>query len=93
VHLGYLLNKKGPKTIDDSYYMAMKIEENISFSKRKHILPIGTKVDDPKGTPYTLSLEILISLDIFERREQVINQQEVEESHPNEVFQFHEEKQ
>jgi hypothetical protein len=91
VHLGFLLNKKGPKTINDAYYMAMQIEENISLSKRKHIFSLGTKVYDPKGTPDTLTLERLLSLDIFERREQVINQQEVEESDPNEVFQSHEE--
>jgi hypothetical protein len=54
---------------DDAYCMAMQIEENISLSKRKHIFSLGTKVDDPKGTPDTLSLERLISLDIFERRE------------------------
>jgi hypothetical protein len=49
--------------------MARKIEENISLSKVKHVFSLGTKVDDPKGTPDTLSLERLISLDIFERRE------------------------
>jgi hypothetical protein len=38
-----------------------------------------------------LSLERLISLDIFEGKEQVINQQEVEKSDPNEGFQSHEE--
>ena len=69
VHLGFLLSKNGPKTIYDAYYMARKIKENISLSKGKHIFSLGTKVDDPKGTPDTLSLERLISLDIFERRE------------------------
>jgi hypothetical protein len=91
VHLGFLLNKKGTKTIDDAYYMTRKIEENISLSKRKHIFSLETKIDDPKGTPDTFSLEQLLSLDIFEGREQVINQQEVEESDPNEGFQYHEE--
>jgi hypothetical protein len=54
--------------------MATQIEDNISLSKRKHIFSLGTKVDDPRGTPNSLSLEILLSLDIFEIREQVINQ-------------------
>ena len=91
VHLGFLLNKKGPKTINDAYYISMQIEENISLSKRKHIFSLGTKVDDPKGTLDTLILERLLSLDIFERREQVINQQEVEGSLPSEVLRSHEE--
>jgi hypothetical protein len=93
VHLGFLLNKKGPKTINDAYHMAIQIEVNISLFKRKHIFSLETKVDDPKGTPDTLSLERLVSLEIFERREQVINQQEVEERDPNEGFQSHEEEQ
>jgi broad specificity phosphatase PhoE len=37
VHLGFLLNKKEPKTIYDAYYMAKQIEENVSLSKGKHI--------------------------------------------------------
>jgi hypothetical protein len=86
VHLGFLLNKKGTKTINDAYYMAMQIEENISLSKKKHIFSQETKVVGPKGTPDTLGLEKLLSLDIFEGREQ-----EVEESDPNECFQSHEE--
>jgi hypothetical protein len=90
VHLGFLLNKKGQKTIDDAYYMAIQIEVNISLFKRKHIFSPETKVDDPKGTPDTLSLERLVSLEIFERREQVIDQHEVGERDRNEGFQSHE---
>jgi hypothetical protein len=93
VHLGFLLNKKGPKAIDDSYYMTTQIEVNISLFKRKHIFSLETKVDDPKGTPNTLSMERLVSLEIFEKMEQVINQHDIEERDPNEGFQSHEEEQ
>jgi hypothetical protein len=69
MHLGFLLDKKGPKTLKEYYNMAIQIEENISLFR--------------KGHPFTLdtfSLERLVSLEIFtensqERREQVINQQ------------------
>jgi hypothetical protein len=43
VDLGFLLNKMGPKTIYDAYYMARQIEENISLSKGKHIFSLGTE--------------------------------------------------
>jgi hypothetical protein len=51
-----------------------------------------------KDTPDTLSLERLVSLEIFvnkfqKRREQVIDQQEVEERDPNEGFKSHKEEQ
>jgi hypothetical protein len=65
VHLGFLLNKKGPKKINDSYYMDMRTKENISLSKGKHIFSLGTKVDDPKSTPDILILERLVSIDAF----------------------------
>jgi hypothetical protein len=91
VHLGFLLSKKGPKEIYDAYSMVMQIKDNIYLFKKKNIFSVETKVEDPKGTPDTLSLERLISLDIFEGREQVINQQlKVEKSDPNEGFQSHE---
>jgi len=57
VHLGFLLNKKGPKTLHKAYNMVMQIEANISLSKGKHIFSLGTKINDPKGTSDTLSLE------------------------------------
>jgi hypothetical protein len=90
VHLGFLLSKKGPKTIQEAYHMAIQIEENISLFKENTSFTPEIKVDDPKDTPDTLSLERLVSLEIFvskfqERREQVIDQQEVEERDPNEV--------
>ena len=96
VHLGFLLSKKGPRSIQEAYYMAIQIEANISLFKREHLFTLETKVDDPKDTPDALSLERLVSLEIFvskfqERREQVIDQQEVEEKDPNEGLQSHEE--
>jgi hypothetical protein len=59
--------------------MAMQIKENISLSKGKHIFSLGTKINDPKDTSYTLSLERLVSLGTFtanfqEEGEQVIDQ-------------------
>jgi hypothetical protein len=63
VHLGFLLNKKGPKKIDDSYHMAIQIEVNISLFKREHPFNPETKVDDPENTPDALSLERLVSLE------------------------------
>jgi hypothetical protein len=78
--------------------MAIQIEANISLFKGEHLFTPKIKVDDPKDTPDTLSLERLVSLEIFvskfqERREQFIDQQEVEERDPNEGFQFHKEEQ
>jgi hypothetical protein len=96
VHLGILLNKKGSKTINDAYYMARQIEENISLSKGKHIFSLGTKVDDPKGAPNTLILKRLVTLETFtadfqEEVEQIIDQQETEGKYLDEVFQSHRE--
>jgi hypothetical protein len=87
VHLGFLLNKKGPKTLHEAQDMAVQIKENISLSKEGHPFSLDT-----------LSLERLVSLEIFignlqERREQVINQQEVEGKNLDEVFQSHREEQ
>jgi hypothetical protein len=98
VNLGFILNKKETKTIYDAYYMARKIEENISLSKGKHIFSLGTKVDDPKGTPNTLSLEILVTLETFndnfqEEGEQIIDQQTYKRKDLDEVFQSHREEQ
>jgi hypothetical protein len=79
VHLGFVLHKKGPRKIQEAYHMAIQIKENISLFKGEHLFIPQTKVDDPKDTPDALSLEILVSLEIFvskfqERREQVIEQ-------------------
>jgi hypothetical protein len=98
VHLGFLLNKKGKKTIYDASYMARQIEENIFLSKVKHIFSLGTKVDDPKGTPNTLSLERLVTLETFNANfqregEQIIDQQNAKGKDLDEVFQSHREEQ
>ena len=61
--------------------------------KQEHLFTPETKIDDPKGAPDILSLDRLVSLEIFERREQVINRQEVEKKDPKGVFQSHEEEQ
>jgi hypothetical protein len=96
MHLGFLLSKNGPRTIQEAYHMAIKIDENIFLFKREHLFTPEIKVDDPKDTPDALSLERLVSLEIFvgkiqEKREQVIDQQEVEERDPNEGYQSYEE--
>jgi hypothetical protein len=96
VQLGFLLSKKGPRTIQEAYLMAIQIKENISLVKGEHLFTPEIKVDDPKDSPDTLSLERLVSFEIFvskfqERREKFIDQQEVEERDPNEGFQSHEE--
>jgi len=67
VHLGFLLNQKGPKPIHEAYNMAIEIEVNISLSKKGHPF-----------TPDTLSLKRLVSLETFtgilqERREKFID--------------------
>jgi hypothetical protein len=98
VHLGFLLSKKGPRTIQEAYHMAIQIEVNISLFEGEHLFSLEIKVDDPKDTPDTLGPERLVSLEIFVsefqgRREQIIDQQEVEERDPNEGFQSHKEEQ
>jgi hypothetical protein len=45
--------------------MAIQIEANISLFKGEHLFTPEIKVDDPKDTPDTLSLERLVSLEIF----------------------------
>jgi hypothetical protein len=65
VHIGFLLSKKGPRTIHEAYHMAIQIEVNISLLKGENLFFPEIKIDDPKYTPDTLSLERLVSLDIF----------------------------
>jgi hypothetical protein len=65
VHLGFLLSKKRPRTIQEAYHMAIQIEANISLFKGEHLFTPETKVDDPKDAPDALSLERLVSLEIF----------------------------
>jgi hypothetical protein len=85
VHLGFLLNKKGPKTLHEAHNMAIEIEANISLFKKGHLFTLDS-----------LSLERLISLKTFvdyfqERREKDIDQQGLEEKSFNEGVQSHEE--
>jgi hypothetical protein len=49
VHLGFLLSKKRPRTIQEAYHMAIQIEANISLFKQEHLFTPETKIDDPKG--------------------------------------------
>jgi hypothetical protein len=92
VHLGFLLSKKRLKTLNEDYSMAIQIEANMSLSKEKHIFSLGTKIDDPKDTSDTLSLEKLVSLGAFiidfqEEEEQVFDQQYAKGKDLDEVFQ------
>jgi hypothetical protein len=57
VHLRFLLSNKSPKTLNKAYNMAIQIEANISLSEGKHIFSLGTKINYPKDTLETLSLE------------------------------------
>jgi hypothetical protein len=80
VHIGFLLSRKRPKTLYEYYNMAMKIEENIFWSKGEQILSLRTKINYLEGTSVTLSLEGLVSLETFtidlqEEGEQFIDQQ------------------
>jgi hypothetical protein len=93
---GFLLDKKGPRSIQESYDMATEVKANISSSKEEYSFVPEVKIDDPKDTPDILSLERIASLETFvkefpKRWEQVINQQEVEERDLDEGYQSHEE--
>jgi hypothetical protein len=78
-HLSFLFNRKHPKTLEEAYNMAIKIEANICLFKEGHSFTLDA-----------FSLERLVSLEIFtensqEKREQVIDQQNedtVEELEP-----------
>jgi hypothetical protein len=54
VHLGFPLSKRGPRTLNEAYGMATRIEQNISLSGIKDIF-----------TSDTLSMESLFSLENF----------------------------
>jgi hypothetical protein len=67
-NLSFLLNKKGPKTLEKAYNMVIQFEKNLSSSRTND------------HTMDTLSLIKLVSLETFakdpqERREQVLDQQ------------------
>jgi hypothetical protein len=68
------------------------------LSKGEHTFFLGTKINDPEGTPATLSLERLVSLETFtvdfqEEGEQVIDQQNAKGKDLDEVFQPYREEQ
>jgi hypothetical protein len=94
--LGFLLDQKEPRMIQEYYHMAIEIEANISSPKEEHLSTPEIKVDDPKNTLDTLSPERLASLEIFvskfqERWGTIHDQQKVEERDPNEGYQSHKE--
>jgi hypothetical protein len=62
VQLVFLVNEKGPRTIQEDYHMAIQIEENISLFKIEHLFSSEIKVDDPKDTLDTLIMERLVPL-------------------------------
>jgi hypothetical protein len=81
VHLGFPLNKRGPRTLNEAHSMAARIEQNISLSELRYLFTSGT-----------LSMESLVSLENFiadfqEEGEQVIDQQNVKGKDLDEVFQ------
>jgi hypothetical protein len=81
-HLGFPLDKRAPRMLNEAYSMAARIEENISLSEIRYLFTSGT-----------LSRESLFSLENFivdfqEEGEQTTDQQgivedTVEESEPN----------
>jgi hypothetical protein len=48
VHLGFLLNKKRPKSIQEACDIATQIKENISLFKKEHLFTLETKLITPK---------------------------------------------
>jgi hypothetical protein len=62
VQLVFLVNEKGPRTIQEDYHMAIQIEENITLFKIEHLFSSEIKVDDPKDTLDTLIMERLVPL-------------------------------
>jgi hypothetical protein len=85
VHLGFLLSKKGPRTLDEAHSMAKRIKKNISLSEIRHFF-----------TSSTLSVESLVSLETFtfdfqEEGEKNFDQQNAKGKDLDEVFQPHKE--
>jgi hypothetical protein len=79
VHLGFPLNKRHPRTLNEDYSMDTRIEENISLSGIKDIFTSGT-----------LSMEILFSHENFiddfqEEGEQTIIQHRIVEDMTEEM--------
>jgi hypothetical protein len=89
----FFLDKRSPRKIQEAYDMATEVEANISSSKVEHFFVPQVKIDDPKDTPETLSLERITSLEISENWEQDIDPQEAEERDLDEGYQSHDEEQ
>jgi hypothetical protein len=89
----FILDTRSPRTIQEAYDMAMEVEANISSSKVERLFSPQVKIDDPKGTLETLSLERIMSLEISERWERDIDPQKAEERDPDEGYQSHDEEQ
>jgi hypothetical protein len=46
-----MLNKKGPRSIQEAYDMATKVKANISASKEEQSFVPEVKIGEPKNTP------------------------------------------
>jgi len=53
--LGFLLDKRGPRKIEESYGMAIEIEAIISSSNEEHLFTPKVEVDNLEVTPDILS--------------------------------------
>jgi hypothetical protein len=93
---GFLLDKKGPRSIKEAYDMATEVKANISSSKEEQSFVPEVKIGEPKDTPYILKriafLETFVE-EFLKRLEQGIDQQEVEERYLDEGYQSHGEEQ
>jgi hypothetical protein len=72
----FFLDKRSPRTSQESYDMATKVEANVSSSKVEHLFFPQVKIYDPKDASKTPSLERITSLEIYKRWEQDIDLQE-----------------
>jgi hypothetical protein len=92
----FMLDKRGPRSIQEAYDMATKVESNISASKEEQSFVLEVKIVEPKDTPIILKripfLENSVE-ELSKRLEQGIDQQEVEERDLDKVYHSHEEEQ
>jgi hypothetical protein len=92
----FLLDKKGPRSIQEAYDMATKFEANISSSKEEQSFVPEVKIGEPKDTPDILKRIPFLETSVEEfpkGLEQGIDQQEVEERDLDEGYQSHGEEQ
>jgi hypothetical protein len=64
-----------PRTIQEAYDISMEVEAKISSSKVERLFFPQVNIDDPKHTPKNISLERIMSLEIYEKWEQDIDPQ------------------